>query len=801
MKRLSLTGILMFFIALTALSQSAVVLDRQTGEPIYNVLVYNQEKTKTAVTDRQGFFNLGLFSKEDTLVFQHPSYKTKRLPFLLVQHNGNKVYLEENLFNLKEVVVSANRWEESKQEIPNQIELIDRKEIEFNNPATTADMFMQSGEVFVQKSQLGGGSPMIRGFAANRILFVLDGVRMNNAIYRSGNLQNILQADVNSVESAEVIFGPGTNVYGSDALGGVMDIHIMRPVLNSSDAWKTTGSALLRYASAAQEKTGHVKLNIANNKWGLLTLMTFTDFDDLRMGSHGNDFYLRKEYVKTIMGHDTVVKNDNPLIQRFSGYSQFNLTQKVSYNINNKSELNFNFYLTGTSSVPRYDRLIQYKKGKLKYAQWYYKPQQWLMTSVGYQNHNATKWFDNFRVILAYQNVIEGRNDRKFGKDWLRKRKEQVHVASLNMDFDKALKKGCHLYYGAEMVGNHVVSTGKQENIFTGESEVIPSRYPDGGTNTFNAGAYVTFKDNFTKVPVTFQTGLRFSYAYLNALFADTSWYHLPFTSIRLSNGALTGSVGLTYHPESWKIGVNLSSGFRAPNLDDVAKVFDSEPGNVVVPNEGLQPEYLYNVDFTVEKRFQDYFKIELTAFYSYLDNAMVRGDFTLNGKDSIWYDGEMSKVQAVVNAGYANIYGVNGHLFVRFLPFLGMSAKANYIKGYDNNDRPLRHVSPFFGDVSLLYDQKKLQLQLTAFYNGEVSYENLAPSERKKTHLYAPDENGNPYAPAWFTLNFKGSYTLNQHFLFTAGVENIFDKRYRPYSSGITAPGINVILAVKVSF
>jgi len=666
-------------------SQNVQVFDGQTGKPIANVLVFNSEKTATSVTDINGYFDISVFEDNDTLVFQHSSYKQLKTTKKAIESNGYKVLLDEKLFRLNEIVVSAKKWEEDKNEIPNEIELITRKDIVFNNPATSADMLAQSGEVFIQKSQLGGGSPMIRGFAANRILFVVDGVRMNNAIYRSGNLQNILQADVNSVESAEVIFGPGTNIYGSDALGGVVDIHIMHPVLNNNYKWKTKGAVLMRFSSAAKEKTGHLKLNIANNKVGFLTLASFSDFDDLRMGSHGDDFYLRKNYVETFMDRDTIVKNENPLIQRYSGYSQFNLTQKIHFNINNKSSLNVNFYLSGTSKVPRYDRLIQEKDNVLKYAEWYYKPQQWFMTSVAYNNHKKSKISDSYKIVLAYQNVVEGRNDRKYQDEWLRKRKEKVNILSLNLDFEKELIKNQGIFYGLEVVCNNVKSQGIEKNIETDEEIIIPSRYPDGGTNTFNGGAYFTYKKNLKKQPFTFQAGARLSYAYLSSDFVDTSWYHLPYTNITLNNGALTGSAGIVYHPESWKVSFNISSGFRSPNLDDVAKVFDSEPGNVVVPNENLKPEYLYNTELNVQKTFGDFFRITATAFYSYLHNAMVRGDYTINGQDSIMYDGEMSKVQAVVNTGYANIYGVNGEVFIQFVPALGFVLKANYIKGRDN--------------------------------------------------------------------------------------------------------------------
>lgn len=121
--------------------------------------------------------------------------------------------------DLETVVVSFNQWEQKRNEVPNRIQKVDLRDIVLRNPQTAADLLGQSAGIFIQKSQQAGGSPMIRGFAANRVLIVADGVRMNNAIFRSGNLQNIISIDPQAVENAEVIMGPGTILYGSDAMG------------------------------------------------------------------------------------------------------------------------------------------------------------------------------------------------------------------------------------------------------------------------------------------------------------------------------------------------------------------------------------------------------------------------------------------------------------------------------------------------------------------------------------------------------------------------------------------------------
>ncbi len=782
-------------------SQSLFVYDQKTGEPISDVFVFDDTKTKSGLTDKLGIIDISKFWPSNKIHFQHSSYVEFSLSRETIEHLHFRIPLTEKFVDLNEVVVSASKWETNKNEIPNKIEVIKAKDIIFENPQTSAEMLASSNEVFIQKSQLGGGSPMIRGFAANKILFIMDGVRMNNAIYRSGNLHNVLQADVNSVESAEVIFGPGTNIYGSDALGGVIDIHILKPQYVVGEKWKVSGNGLARMTTADFEKTVHFDLNFSNDKWAFLAILSFSDFDDLKMGSVHNDYTQRREYVETIDGQDSIVENSKPNEQKFSGYSQMNFVSKVSNKFSKTAEWTWGFYMSKTSDVPRYDRLIQYNEDKLKYAEWYYNPQQWMMSNLQIKLNGKTRIYNHAVFTMAYQNIAEGRNDRKYKDEWLRKRTEMVNIFSFNADFDKTLPKQNTLFYGIELVYNDVTSTGIKQNIVTDDIETISSRYPDGGSTYFTAGAYFSYKKNFLRIPMTFLTGLRYSYTSLDSRFTDTSFYKLPYDRININNSAITGNAGLVYHPGGLQLSLNFSSGFRAPNLDDVAKIFDSEPGNVVVPNEDLKPEYLYNTDIGVSYNFDQRAKLQLNIFYSYLKDAMVRRDFQIDGQDSILYDGDMSKVQAMVNTGYAQIYGLSFAFDFQIISMLKFSTTLTYTKGIDDEGFAMRHAPPLFGSSALIFEKNLFKLALSANYNAEVSYQNLAPTERSKDYLYGTDANGNPYAPAWWTLNLKGSYKFSKSFLTTFGIENILDYRYRPYSSGITASGRNFIVAFRYSF
>ncbi len=783
--------------ATVSFSQTITILDKTNLQCIEKVIISN--KTKFVETDFRGKADLSIFCENDTLNFNHFNHKNIKISMVEIKSLGYKIYMDESSLNLNEVLVSANKWEQNKKEVPFYIHSISRNQTQFTNSQTSADLLNSTGKVFVQKSQLGGGSPMIRGFSANRVLIVVDGVRMNNAIFRSGNLQNIISIDPESIENSEIIFGPGSVMYGSDALGGVMDFHTKNPRFSSSEKPMFCGNTMIRTSSASNEKSGHIDFNIGFKKVALSTSFSYNDFGDLKMGSVGNNEYLRLEYVDKSLAGDVIIQNPNPEIQKFSGYSQMNFMQKVKFRLKNNSFITYSFKYSATSDVPRYDRHLGYKNDILRYGDWFYGPQKWMVNSLNLYLNSDSKLFDKAKITLAHQNFEESRYDRNIYDTDLSIKIENVAVSSLNMDFEKLLNTKSILFYGAESVYNLVNSTGQIKNISTNNIIQDAGRYPDGSIFASNA-IYLNYKNNLSK-NITFTTGARYSYIYLESVF-DNVFYDFPFDEIVQKNGNVTGSVGLVYRPtNTLQINSHISSGFRSPNIDDVSKVFDSEPGKVIVPNKDLKPEYAYDIDLGIIKSFSNNILIEITGFYTLLDNAIIRENFTIDGLDSIFYAGELSQVQALVNKDNATIYGIQTSIAYDVSTNFLLKANFNKEYGKTNDGMPIRHVAPTYGSFHIIYKAKKVKADLYTIYNGEISNENLAPDEQDKTYMYATDDNGNPYSPAWYTVNFRASYQINTTFQIQAGIENITDIRYRPYSSGIVAPGRNFILSLRANF
>lgn len=783
-------------------SQIVTIKDSETLKPLEYATLHCVGTEDYAVTNQKGRVDISKFNNCIEIEIRMLGYVPRILSYEKIVNTGNRVYLEQSSITLDQVVISATKWKQPKRDIPIKITTLSAKDISFYSPQTSADLLSNSGEVFVQKSQQSGGSPMIRGFATNRLVISVDGVRMNTAIFRSGNIQNIISIDPFSVDQTEILFGPGSVIYGSDAIGGVMSFKTLQPKFGEKDSINITGSAAFRTASANKEMTGHFDVNLGWEKFAMLTSISYNSFGDLRMGSFGPEEYLKSFYVQRIDTLDIAVANSNPEIQNPTAYDQINMMQKFLYKPSEKWELNYNFQYSTGSNNARYDRLIRTKNGLPRSAEWYYGPQEWMMNNFSVENLGHTSLYDNMVIRIAHQHFEESRHDRDFNKDIRYNRFEEVDAISANFDFTKALTENDRLNYGVEAVYDIVESTGIDENVITGEEIVGPSRYPQSDWASY--AAYMTYDHKFSS-KFDMSGGLRYNHYILNAAF-DTTFYPFPFTKAKLNKGAITGSIGFVYNPaEKFSLGFNASTGFRSPNVDDLGKVFDSEPGSVIVPNPDIEAEYAYNGELSLAKIFGKFLKFEVIGFYTYLDNALVRRDYSLNGLDSLMYDGEISKVMAVQNAAYAQVYGFQAGAEIKLPAGFGISSRFNWQKGIeeleDGSTSPLRHAAPWYGKTALNYSAQKLKISFYTVYSGEVSFENMPEEERDKSYMYAEDSDGNPYSPSWLTFNFKAQYQLNDNFSFNAGIENITDLRYRPYSCGIVAPGRNFVAGIRAVF
>jgi hemoglobin/transferrin/lactoferrin receptor protein len=803
-----LTG-LCIVLALPLYGQRVTVRNKTTLQPLSHVAIYRiparSAPTRQAVwTNHAGEADLSGFVPSDTLVFQAAGYQLLERPFSRLAADGYGVGLTEKTYSLEEVVVSASKFEEKRADVAQQTKVLGNRTLTFMNQPTAAEVLQQSGYVSVQKSQQGGGSPVLRGFEANKVLLVVDGVRMNNALYRGGHLQNVITLDNAIFEKAEILFGPGSVVYGSDALGGVVHFYTKDPVLADSTRKATAaGNAFLRYASANGEKTGHVDVQAGSRKIGFLTSFTLSDFGDLRQGRRRNaamgSLGRRNFYPAHLNGRDTVLANPDPDVQTPSGYRQYDFLQKVLFRPNRHIAHTLNFQYSTSSDVPRYDRLTDHgRDAPFRSAEWYYGPQKRLFSSYKLDLRSGLPFYDHARVIAGYQQLEESRINRNFNDPDRDHRVEQVDVYTFTADLSKHL--GRHvLRYGAEWNNNRVDSRAFTENIVTGATGPLDTRYPDGGSRMQTLAAYVTHHWEMNDAWIV-TGGVRYSHVTLLARFREKAFFPFHFDEVKGQNGALNGNIGLVFQPgHDWRFALAGSSGFRAPNVDDLSKVFESRPGNLVVPNPDLQPEYLYNGEVSVGKTLAGRVHVEATGYYALYHNAIAMQPFRLNGQDQVFYNGEWSRVTANVNARRAYTTGFSAGLSADLTGSVSLTSTLNYTYGRirtDSTAYPLDHIPPLFGKTGLSVKLRRFAGEFFVLYNGWKRLEDY----------YRDGEDNEQYAtpagmPAWYTLNCRASFQVNAFLGFQAAVENGLDRNYRAFASGISAPGRNFVVTVRGKF
>lgn len=700
---------------------------------------------------------------------------------------------------LDEVIISATRSALSYRQIAQTVKSISSEEISRSMPQTVAELFQKTGVITVQKSQQGGGSPILRGLEANRILLVVDGIRLNNIIYRGGHLQNVITIDPNFLDKAEVLFGPASSVYGSDAMGGVIHLITKKPVLGADKFW--TSGVSTRYSSVNQEKMVHYDGSWSKDYWGALVSATYTDYGDLNGGRNKNSFYhhrygYRHNYYVFENGQDILKTNDKPWKQIASGYRQLDLLGKFRFTPGHQQDHIINVQFSTSSDIPRYDRLTDPdSKTVLRNAEWFYGPQKRFL--VSYTGDFQTAF--PLKINVNYQQIEESRHNRRVGNYNLQRRMENVDVLGFDVMHQNNNDKR-QLIAGMDAQFEQVSSTAYQENLNSGATAAIDTRYPQGGNHMVRLGIY-GMQTNYLSERWTLQEGLRFGFTTLSSLFGTKQFFNFPFDQVKQSNLTYSGNFGVSYHPSPrTKWGAVLASGFRVPNVDDVAKVFESVPGSLVVPNPDLKPEKSLTAEWNVfHSGIDNRSHLQISTYLTYLFDAIVSSPFKFNGSDSVVYNNVKSRVLSNQNKRRARVAGfsVEGQtpLTEEILLRIGGSMTHGRILDAEGNT-PLDHIPPLSGIAGLSYNRNKLNLEFNTLFNGWKHLDQylLAAEDNE---AYATPEG----MPAWLILNAYGGYDFSGAFRIQLSLENILDTGYRVFASGINAPGRNLSLMLKAKF
>lgn len=711
---------------------------------------------------------------------------------------------------LEEAVIYSNKFREKIIHTAQQVVVIDKKIIAKINAANTGDLLQEGGKIFVQKSQQGGGSPVLRGFEASRVLLLVDGIRMNNAIYRAGHLQNAITVDQNILESVEVLMGPASTLHGSDALGGAIHFRTKPVILSTNNKTLVSGNQFLRYRTVNKEVTGHLDFNIGSKKWGWLQSYTFSKFGDLKMGTRYPkkypNFGRRSQYIETNGGIDQLVRNPDERVQKFSGYQQWDIAQKLLYKPSEKFSHSLNLQLSNSTDVPRYDRLQDTKDfggtvGRtLRFAEWYYGPQ--LRSLAAYQVQWTPHAQQEFNFQVHHQFIRESRQTREYLRyDRFDSRREQIQVWGFNLDA-RTKKDKDEFTYGIDGQWNDLHSEADRTNLRTGVKTPIDTRYPDGQNRMLFLGLYGQHLRKIQNSKWVLNDGIRIQQVSLRSTLLNNSFFSFPFTQIRQDNLALTGNLGIVYNPDATlRAALNLSSGFRTPNIDDAARIFESSTAQrrLILPNPDIRPERTYNADLNWILRIADKIRFEGALFYTLYRNAIALAPYRLNGMDSVNYNGVRSAVFANQNARKGYLMGIQTRLFFDLGGGWSLDNTLTQTKGrYQTaaGEIPLDHIPPVFGRSGLQYQRKRFQTETFLLFNGWKHLRDYNLDGEDNLQYATPDG-----MPGWMTLNLRFQVALSKTLQIQANAENLLDRNYRVFASGLSAPGRSWMIAIRSNF
>ncbi len=770
--------------------------------PIPFVTVVNITNSTGSVSDSEGIVVIPQRMYSDTLIFRCIGYSSKTV--FPGNSIGKTISLDENPYGIDEVLITSRITpDEAKAHGIKVVGSLQITTIISGVPSgTSSDILLNTGGVNIQQSQQGGGSPVIRGFEANRVLLVVDGVRMNNAIYRSGHLHNAISVDANIIESLQITLGPSSVRYGSDALGGVIHFQTHRPrFISDSNKPHTTGLISAQYKSVNSSNTLHARVESGGEKWGSVLSFSSSNYGDLRMGSnriHGDSRWgLVPFYVETVDGNDSLITNPNPLIQRHTGYSQKDFMHKFRVAIPGGA-LETNIQYSLSSNIPRFDKLNDLTSDSLglKWAEWSYGPQSRLLTALNWEQYLGIP--GSIHSTLAYQQIGESRIKRRMGSVTRDILTEKVDVLSFSSYWVSSPFRGdgWEFELGVDGQWNGVTSTSNSPTT-------LMTRYPNGGSTMLSMGAYTAATRTIANK--VYNAGLRYSYSSIHAEFDFTETPNfLPFTEINSSHGAVTGNLSADLNlGDKFSSISSLSSGFRHPNIDDVGKIRE-KGGYLLLPSDSIKAEYLYSFDESITfKPLADSEKliISVAGFVSYWKDAISPTNSTFMGDSIILYEGDMVRVQTNENVGNAFMRGARIEVQSQISASTVFFSTVNFTRGsIIETGVPLSHISPTFGRVSL---KKQIKSETDSWAIEAFALFNTA----KPLDEYGPGSTDNPQealsigTPAWWTLNLESHFEISDNMHAQIGLSNLLDVHYKSFSSGISAPGRGVYFAIHANF
>ena len=651
--------------------------------------------------------------------------------------------LADQTTTLPTVVVTATQSERESFLVPQAVSAITPEFIDHSLASMTPDLFRFTPGVYVQKTNQGGGSPFIRGLTGKQVLILVDGVRLNNSFYRFGPHQYLNTIDPNIIERIETVRGPSSVLYGTDALGGAINV-ITRKRSDFSKPFGYDGLLSAHFESAAEAGVFRGQMEGNWNRLGMIAGATGKLYDDLNGGGD-----LGKQVP--------------------SGYDETDADLKLNYRLSDDEELVFAGQYTRQFDVPKTSEVTL--GDKLKFD---YEPQE---RRFGYAEYRARQLgpFDGVRINASYNNQREG--EQIIARNTPAKQTQEltdVDTAGINLQLKNQVFTSHDLTYGAEYYHDDYQTRKIEHDQATGGQRTLNPGTPDGAT--YESWALYLQDEAHLRDSLEGVFGVRYNQYEAQG--------EVGGESLDFETDAVAGNFNLGYRltPHLNLVG-GLAFGFRAPNMEDFFGRVDffSE-----IPNTSLKPEESFNKEIGFKYR-DDTLSAELFYYHSdyegFIDRATV-------GRQA---DG--TPIQQRQNINDAEIQGVEASAEYPLNAQWLVGATLTWTEGRDSKTKdPLRRIPPINGSARMVYYPiDRLWIEGSVWWAD--NQDRLAKGDIDDPRI------GPKGTPGYTVFNLKAGYTPHPQHEFLVGLENLSDKKYKTHGSGIYAPGLNVMATYRFRF
>ncbi len=725
-------------------------VSQKDGQGIGGVYITILNTNLGTISDKEGKFNLEKIPAGSTMRISAIGYTTQELP---VNDSVVKVVLDPAIIYLNNnIIITAQRYEAKQIDVSESVTVLTSSDLLQQAPRSTPEALFGSTGVWVQKTNHGGGSPIIRGFVGNQVLLMMDGIRLNNATYRYGPNQYLSTIDPGLIDRIEVTRGNGSVLYGSDALGGV--VHILSKTPFFSQDKKFRGNVYGKWQSENMEKSGRSELQVNSNQLAALVGFSARDFGDIVAG----------DTLGTL----------SP-----TGYHEFSGDAKIIIRSGERTLFTGAYQHLTQHDVPRYDQVVQ---GGFKTFN--FDPQTRQLGYVRWETFSDNNFFQSVRITGSWNRSTEGVVSQKNGSNSIKNQLDVVDTRGFVAEVTSQWKPNWQSQTGFEYYHDRVKSEAHVTDVASEITTEQRGSFADGATSS-NLAFFSNHVADWKKFQLT--TGVRFNTVKLNV--QDTT-----FGDQQIKPSALVGNIGLSYkfHPNHHFI-VSANSGFRAPNIDDVSKFGAVESTVFEIPSANLSPERSFSFE-TGLKSSTGKFSGTLSVYKTFLFDQIDRMAVTYQGQDTI----ENRRVYKKQNVGESELYGLEADM--EFNVSASWVAFGNLTYTYGQNiskDEPMRRIPPLFGKIGLRYQRGSTWWAKTEWLLAG-SQDRLAGGDLSDGRIAIRLVDG--VMPGWNIVNLYAGIKIKFVSL-TASAQNIFDAAYRVYGSGVDGYGRTFWISTTVQF